>query len=66
VRVVRFSDVSPDRIDGALATIKESDRPPPDASISRLQVLADVGQGTAVVLQYFDTADDVAAGARVV
>ena len=65
VRVVRFSDVSPDRIDGVLATINESDGPPPGVSISRLQVLADVEQGTAVVLQYFDTADDMAAGARV-
>ena len=65
VRVVRFTDVSADRIDGVLARIKESDGPPPGVSSSRLQVLADPEQGTAVVLQYFDTADDMVAGARV-
>ena len=65
VRVVRFTDVTPDRIDGVLARIKESDGPPPGVSSSRLQVLADPEQGTAVVLQYFDTASDLAAGARV-
>lgn len=65
VRVVRFTDVSPDRIDGVLARIKDSDGPPPGVSSSRLQVLADSEQGTAVVLQYFDTADDMEAGARV-
>jgi hypothetical protein len=65
VRVVRFTDVSADRIDGVLAMIKESDGPPPGVSSSRLQVLSDAEQGTAVVLQYFDTADDMAEGARV-
>jgi hypothetical protein len=30
-----------------------------------LQVLSDAEQGTAVVLQYFDTADDMVAAARV-
>ncbi|MGZ4249255.1 MAG: hypothetical protein ACXVUE_13245 [Solirubrobacteraceae bacterium] len=65
VRVVRFTDVSPDRIEAVLARIKESDGPPPGVSTSRLQMLSDAEQGTAVVLQYFDTADDMAAAARV-
>jgi len=65
VRVVRFSDAGPERIDALLARIEESDGPPPGVPISRLQVLADTERGTAVVLQYFDTADDMAAGARV-
>lgn len=65
VRVVRFTDVSADRIEGVLARIKESEGPPPGVSTSRLQMLADAEQGTAVVLQYFDTADDMAAAARV-
>jgi hypothetical protein len=45
--------------------IKESDGPPPGVSSSRLQVLSDPEQRTAVVLQYFDTADDMVAAARV-
>jgi hypothetical protein len=65
VRVVRFTDVSADRIDGVLAMIKESDGPPAGVSTSRLQVLSDADQGTAVVLQYFDTAEDMVAAARV-
>jgi hypothetical protein len=40
-------------------------RPAPGVSSSRLQVLADPEQGPAVVLQYFDTADDMVTGARV-
>ena len=65
VRVVRFTDVSADRIDGLLARIKEADGPPPGVSTSRLQILSDADQGTAVVLQYFDTAEDMVAAARV-
>jgi hypothetical protein len=65
VRVVRFTDVSPDRIEGALARINESDGPPPGVSSTRLQMLVDAEQGTAVVLQHFDTAEDMAAAARV-
>jgi len=65
VRVVRFTDVSADRIEAVLAQIKESGGPPPGVSTSRLQMLSDAEQGTAVVLQYFDTADDMRASARV-
>ena len=65
VRVVRFTDVSADRVEAVLAQIKESGGPPPGVSTSRLQMMSDAEQGTAVVLQYFDTADDMRASARV-
>ena len=65
VRAVRFTDVSADRIEGLLAQIKESGGPPPGVSITRLEMLLDATQGTAVVLQYFDTAEDMEAGAEV-
>ncbi|MFL5860652.1 MAG: hypothetical protein ACJ780_07720 [Solirubrobacteraceae bacterium] len=65
VRVVRFTDISADRIEGVLARIKESDGPPPGVSTTRLQMLVDAEQGTAVVLQHFDTAEDMVAAARV-
>jgi hypothetical protein len=64
VRVVRFDDVSAERIEGLLARIEESDGPPPDVPATGLNVLFDESQGTAVVLQYFDTAQDMAAGAE--
>jgi hypothetical protein len=65
VRVVRFTDVSAERIEGVVAMIEQSDGPPPGVATSRLQLMADADQGTAVVLQYFETADDLQAAARV-
>jgi hypothetical protein len=64
-RVVRFTDVSPDQIEGVLARIRESGGPPPGVSTTRLQMLVDAEQGTAIVLQHFDTAEDMAAAARI-
>ena len=64
VRVVRFTDVSAERMEGLNARIDESGGPPPDVPATGLKVLFDESQGTAVVLQYFETADDMAAGAK--
>jgi hypothetical protein len=47
VRVVRFTAVSAERIEGALSRIKESDGPPPGVSTTRLEMLFDASQGTA-------------------
>jgi hypothetical protein len=65
VRVVRFTDVSPDRIEAVLAQIKESEGPPPGISATRLQLFVDADQATAVVLQHFDTAQGMAEAARI-
>jgi hypothetical protein len=65
VRVVRFTDVSAERLEGLLARIKESDGPPPGVPSTGLTVLFDGAQGTAVVLQYFATAEDMDAGGKV-
>ena len=64
VRVVRFSDVSAERIDGLLARIEESDGPPPGVPMTELKMLFDEAQGTALVLQYFATEEDMKAGAE--
>ena len=63
VRVVRFTDVSAERIEGLLARIEESDGPPPGAPATGLKMLLDEAHGTAVVLQYFATEEDMKAGA---
>jgi hypothetical protein len=63
VRVVRFTDVSTERIEALLARIEESDGPPPDVPTTGLKMLLDEAQGTAVVLQYFATEEDMKAGA---
>jgi hypothetical protein len=63
VRVVRFTDIDPDRIKEVLARVDESG-PPEGAPVKGLSMLLDEAQGTAVVLQYFETAEDMEAGAR--
>ncbi len=65
VRVVRFTDVSAERMDSMLARIRESDGPPPGVPSTGLKVLFDEAQGTAVVLQEFATAADLDTGAQV-
>lgn len=65
VRTVRFTDVSAERMQGLLARIEESDGPPPGVPAKSLKVLFDSAQGTAVVLQYFESAEDMEAGDKV-
>ena len=64
VRVVRFTGVSAERIDGLVARVEEADAPPPGVATTGLKMLFDQTQGTAVVLQYFETTEDMEAGAR--
>ena len=65
VRVVRFTDVSAERMQQLQARVNEAGGPPPGVNSSRLQVLFDESQRTAVVLQHFPTAEDMEAGAKV-
>ena len=62
VRVVRFTDVSAERIAGVVARIDEAEGPPPGVPSTAIKLLFDESQGTAVVLQYFETAEDMAVG----
>jgi hypothetical protein len=65
VRAVRFTDVSAERMQGLLARVEEAGGPPPGVPATGLKVLFDSAQGTALVLQYFDSAEDMAAGDEV-
>jgi hypothetical protein len=65
VRVVRFTDVSGEHLDEMLARINEEGGPPPGVPSVGLSVLFDESQATAVVLQYFANAEDMATGAKV-
>ena len=65
VRVVRFTDVTRERIQGLIARIEERGGPPPGAPVKGLQILFDQPQGTAAVLQRFDSAEDMRAGAEI-
>jgi hypothetical protein len=61
VRVVRFTDVTTERLAEVTARIDESG-PPPGVPVKGIQVLVDEAQGTAVVLQQFDSAEDMRTG----
>jgi hypothetical protein len=65
VRVVRFTEVTPDRVDATLAQIEASNGPPPGVAVTRLQMFYDAEQETAVVLQHFDSAEDMAESGRI-
>ena len=64
MRVVRFTDVSADRLNQLLADIEAADGPPPGVPTTGLKIMFDQEQGTAVVLQYFNTAADMETGAK--
>ena len=64
-RVVRFTGVTPERMQQLEDRVNEAGGPPPGVNSTGLQVLFDEGQGTAVVLQYFPTAADLEEGAKV-
>jgi hypothetical protein len=60
-RVVRFTDVDPDHLAQRLAEVEASEGPPVDIPATGIQILHDADQRTAVVVQLFGTADDMAA-----
>ena len=60
-RVVRFTDVDPDHLAERLAQVEASDGPPVDIPAKGIQILHDPDQRSAVVIQLFETADDMAA-----
>ena len=64
VRVVRFTGVNSERLEKLLAGIKEADGPPPGIPTTGLRILLDQDQGTAVVEQYFETAEDMEVGGQ--
>jgi hypothetical protein len=60
-RVVRFTDVDPDHLAGRLAEAEAREGPPVDIPAKGVQILHDQDQGTAIVIQLFETSDDMAA-----
>ena len=60
-RVVRFTDVDPDHMAGRLDEVEASEGPPVDIPAKGVQILHDPDQRTAVVIQLFETADDMSA-----
>jgi hypothetical protein len=59
MRVVRFNDVDPERVEKMVAEINEAEGPPPGVKATGLQILLDRDQRTSVVIQTFDSEDDM-------
>jgi hypothetical protein len=59
MRVVRFTEVDPQRVEQLLSEIDASDGPPEGTRTTGLQIVVDADQRTAVVLQFFDSAEDM-------
>ena len=59
LRVVRFTDVSPERVDQLVSQIDASEGPPVDIKAKGLTMVLDRDQGTAVVIQFFDSEQDM-------
>jgi hypothetical protein len=60
-RVVRFTDVDSGNLSKRLGEGQDRGGPPVDIPARQVQILHDEDQGTAVVIQLFETADDMAA-----
>jgi hypothetical protein len=54
-RVVRFTDVSPDRIAEIVSQVEESEGPPPGVDSTGFELFVDQAQGTAIFVGYFET-----------
>jgi hypothetical protein len=59
MRVVRFTDVDPARVKTLVSEIESSEGPPEGIKTTGLQLVLDEDQRTAVVLQFFDSAEDM-------
>jgi hypothetical protein len=59
VRVVRFTDVDPARVEKLVSEIDESQGPPPGIKATGLQILLDPDQRSSIVLQFFDSEQDM-------
>ena len=60
-RVVRFTDVDPDHMASRVSAGQDRGGPPVDIPAKSVKILHDEDQGTAVVIQFFESADDMAA-----
>jgi hypothetical protein len=58
-RIVRFTDVDPDHLAARVAEAQGRQAPPVDIPAKGVQILHDADQGTAVVIQLFETAGDM-------
>jgi hypothetical protein len=54
-RVVRFTEVTPERIDEIVNRVEQEGGPPPGVEATGLELFFDESQGTAIFVGYFET-----------
>jgi hypothetical protein len=64
-RAVRFTDVTPDRIDEIQQRITQEEGPPEGVPSTGFQLLVDQSQGTALFIGCFASEEDMRKGAEV-
>ena len=64
-RIVRFTDVTPERMSEIVATLESSDGPPPGVDASGIQVFFDESQETALFVVSFADEDTMRAADKV-
>jgi hypothetical protein len=61
---VRFTDVNAEQMERIASSARASGGPPSDVPSSGVTMLFDEEQGTAVILQYYATAENMRSGAE--
>lgn len=64
-RIVRFTDVDPEHLASRLRQVDERDGPPEGVPATGIQLCHDEEQGTAVVIQLFESQEDMRQGESV-
>ena len=64
-RVVRFTDVDPERIAEIVARIKENEGPPPGVESTGMKLIYDESQSNAVFVGFFDSEEQMRKSAEV-
>jgi hypothetical protein len=59
MRVVRFTDVDPDHLASQITERNEEEGPPEGVKASAFKLVHDADQRTAIVLQFFDSEQDM-------
>jgi len=54
-RVVRFTDVTPERIEAVVARVEDADGPPDGVDSTGFRLYVDEAQGTALFVGHFET-----------
>ena len=64
-RVVRFTDVDPERIAEIVARIEENEGPPPGVESTGMKLIYDESQSNAVFVGFFDSEEQMRKSAEV-